>query len=246
MGKSGSQRTQGKRHAEAASTASTAPQLTLNRSVDASKSGAGPVCLHELFETQADARGHATALVCDNLALSYAELESRANRLANFLCSLDVGPGSFVGLFLERSETPIIAILACLKAGAAYVPLELMHPDERISFIVAEADIKVILTNSKLRSRLEGLVDATVVALDEHAGEIEAQPDRRPSRADTGLIPSDLCYVLYTSGTTGRPKGVMAEHRNVSHFVAAFNNACTTTSDDQNLPGLRTKLRRLC
>ena len=133
------------------------------------------------FATEVDTRGHATALVCDDPALSYADLESRANRLANFLCSLDVGPGSFVGLFLERSETPIIAILACLKAGAAYVPLELMHPDERISFIVAEANMKVILTNSKLRSRLEELVDATVVALDEHAGEIEAQPDRRPS-----------------------------------------------------------------
>jgi amino acid adenylation domain-containing protein len=237
MGKSGSQKTERKRHAEAAFTASTVRQLTLDRSVDALKPSAGPVCLHELFETQVDARGQATALVCDDLALSYAELESRANRLANFLRSLDLGPGSFVGLFLERSEIPIIVILACLKSGAAYVPLELMHPDERISFIVAEADIKVILTDSKLRPRLEGLVDATVVALDEHAGEIKAQPARRLSRADTGLIPADLCYVLYTSGTTGRPKGVMAEHRNVSHFVAAFNNACTTKPDDRIFQG---------
>ena len=233
MGKSGSQKTERKRHAEAAFTASTVRQLTFDRSVDALEPSAGPVCLHELFETQVDARGQATALVCDDLALSYAELESRANRLANFLRSLDLGPGSFVGLFLERSEIPIIVILACLKSGAAYVPLELMHPDERISFIVAEADIKVILTDSKLRPRLEGLVDATVVALDEHAGKIKAQPARRLSRADTGLIPADLCYVLYTSGTTGRPKGVMAEHRNVSHFVAAFNNACTTKPDDR-------------
>ena len=234
MGKSSGQRTERKRRAEATPTASAAPHLDLNPSVDAC---ARPACLNELFEAQVDTRGHATALVCDDLALSYAELEIRANRLANFLRSRDVGPGSFVGLFLERSETPIIAILACLKTGAAYVPLELMHPEERISFIVAEADIKIILTDSKLHSRLEGLVGATVVALDEHAGEIEAQPARRLSRTDTGLFPADICYVLYTSGTTGRPKGVMAEHRNVSHFVAAFNKACTTTPDDRIFQG---------
>jgi non-ribosomal peptide synthetase-like protein len=194
-------------------------------------------CLHELFEAQADARGQATALVCGELALSYAELEARANRLAHYLRAAGVEPGSFVGLVFERSELPIVAILAVLKAGGAYVPLEPGYPDERMRFIAGEAGIEVTLTQMQLQERAQRVLGGLVIALDDPAHSIAAQPARRPTRLETGLVPSDVCYVLYTSGTTGRPKGVVAEHRNVTHFVAAFNYVCSTTANDRIFQG---------
>ena len=194
-------------------------------------------CLHELFEAQADARGQAPALIRGDLVLSYAGLEARANRLAHHLRSLGVGPGSFVGLCLERSELPIIAILAVLKSGGAYVPLDPAYPDDRMRFIVGEAGIKVMLTEQALEGRVARLVTGAIVSLDQAAESIAAQSERRLTRADTGVAPSDVCYVLYTSGTTGRPKGVVTEHRNVTHFVPAFNNACTTTHQDRIYQG---------
>ena len=196
-----------------------------------------PACLHELFEEQVDARGQATALVSGDVTFSYAGLERRANRLAHYLRSLGVGPGSFVGLCVERSELPIVAILAVLKAGGAYVPLDPGYPDDRIGFIVGEAGIKVMLTDRHLKPRVARLFTGRLVALDQSAREVAAQPDSRLSRADTAVVPADVCYVLYTSGTTGRPKGVVTEHRNVTHFVAAFNTACTTTPEDRIFQG---------
>lgn len=196
-----------------------------------------PYCLHELFETQVERRGDAEALVCGAISLTYAELEQRANQLAHFLRSLGAGPGRFVGLCLPRSELPIVAILACLKAGAAYIPLDPGHPDDRIRFIAEEAEIAVILTVARLQPRLGKLFQGHVIALDDAAGDIASRPSHRLTRRDTGLTPSDVCYVLYTSGTTGRPKGVVAEHRNVTHFVAAFNKACMTTPEDRVFQG---------
>lgn len=206
---------------------------------DAAQPGEGLAqpCLHELFEAQADARPSANALVCGDLILSYGELDARASRLAHFLRGLGVGPGSFVGLCLERSELPIIAILACLKAGCAYVPLEPSYPDERIRFITDEAAINVVLTETQLATRVSALVDGRIVALDQAASSIDSQPAQRLTRIETRLTPSDACYVLYTSGTTGRPKGVITEHRNVTHFVAAFNDACSTTPADRIFQG---------
>jgi non-ribosomal peptide synthetase-like protein len=199
--------------------------------------GGDPPCLHELFEAQADARGNAPAIIRGEEVLSYAEVDRRANRFAHVLRAAGVAPGAFVGLCLPRSELPILAILACLKAGGAYVPLEPGLPDERIRFIAGEAGIKVILTEAALAGRLSPLFDGRVVALDTCAAEIARACDARLTRAETGLTPSDVCYVLYTSGTTGRPKGVVAEHRNVSHFVAAFNKVCSTTPQDRVFQG---------
>jgi non-ribosomal peptide synthetase-like protein len=196
-----------------------------------------PACLHELFEAQVDLRPDASAIICGDVVLSYAEAERRANRLARLLRAEGVVPGSFVGLCLPRSELQILAILACLKAGGAYVPLEPGLPDERIRFIAGEAGIKLMVTDSALAGRLSGAFDGRILALDRRADEIASQSAERLTRAETGLSASDVCYVLYTSGTTGRPKGVVTEHRNVSHFVAAFNKVCSTTSHDRVFQG---------
>jgi non-ribosomal peptide synthetase-like protein len=194
-------------------------------------------CLHELFEAQADERGAATALICGDESLSYAELEIRANRLAHHLRRLGAAPDVLVGLCLDRSELPIIAILACLKAGGAYVPIDPAFPDDRIRHIVSEAEIAVLLTEKRFIYRASKLFGGPIVALDACKGEIENEPAERLSRTDTGLTRDDVCYVLYTSGTTGRPKGVVTEHRNVTHFVRVFNAVCTTTPDDRVFQG---------
>ncbi len=193
-------------------------------------------CLHELFERQVDARGGAVALVCGEVSLSYSALESRANRLANHLRQLGAGPGTLVGIAFDRSELPIIAILACLKAGAAYVPIDTSHPDERIRYILEEAEVAALLTEREQLARISNLFHGRIIALDD-AAELAAASASRLSRADTGLSPHDLCYVIYTSGTTGRPKGVLTEHRNAVHFVRAFNAVCKTSPEDRVYQG---------
>ena len=193
-------------------------------------------CLHELFERQADARGEAVALVCGRLSLSYSDLELRANRLANYLRQLGIGRGALVGIAIDRSELPIIAVLACLKAGAAYVPVDPGHPDERIRFIIEEAEIAALLTERAQLARMSALFGGLAIALDDDPA-LAVAAAARLSWADTGLSPHDLCYVIYTSGTTGRPKGVLTEHRNVVHFVRAFNRVCRTGPEDRVYQG---------
>lgn len=196
-----------------------------------------PGCLHELFEAQVDAHGDAVALACGDTSLSYGELEARANRLARRLRGVGAGPGVLVGLCLDRSELPIIAILACLKAGAAYAPIDPTHPDDRIRYIVGEAGISLMICEQALLDRVKSVFDGRIISLDGEAAEIAALPSARLTQADTGGAPTDLCYVIYTSGTSGRPKGVMTEHRNAYHFVQAFNAVCATTPSDRIYQG---------
>lgn len=191
-----------------------------------------PRYLHEFFETSADAYGKNIAVVCGEISISYEVMEARANRLAHYLRHIGIGRGTTVGLYFDRSELPIVAILACLKSGAAYVPIDPIHPDERIQYIVGEAEIAALVTETSLLGRAQKVFAGSTVVLDQRAAEINAQSAARLSRTETGLCPDDLCYVIYTSGSTGRPKGVMTEHRNACHFVSAFNERCETTSKD--------------
>jgi non-ribosomal peptide synthetase-like protein len=183
-------------------------------------------CLHELFEACVDEAGTDIALICGAREFSYLSLEEAANRLAHHLRGLGIGPGTIVGLCLERSERPIIALLACLKAGAAYVPLDPTHPDERLRYILEQAKVSLLIGEQATRARIRSVFDGPVIDWDEGAADIARGGTARLPREETGVTPLDLCYVLYTSGTTGRPKGVMTEHRNAHHFVRAFNTAC--------------------
>lgn len=193
-------------------------------------------CLHELFEQQVDACGAAVALVCGDESLSYFEVERCANQLAHRLRQMGAGPSSLVGIALGRSKLPIIAVLGCLKAGAAYVPIDPSHPNDRIRYIIAEVDIAVLVTEDEQVPRLSQLFAGPIIALDS-VTQSAAAPSSQLSRRETGVSPSDLCYVIYTSGTTGRPKGVMAEHRNAVHFVNAFNRVCRTVPEDRIYQG---------
>ena len=194
-------------------------------------------CLHELFEVQASLRGASAALICDNLQLSYSELDVAANQLAHYLRDHGACKGRLIGIFLERSHLPVVAILACLKAGAAYVPLDPSFPDERLAYIAGEAEIALLLTQDVLKDRASQFFGGVTLSLDSSKAVIEKQPQKRLSRDETGVSCDDICYVLYTSGTTGRPKGVVTLHRNVTHFVQAFNSVCITTPQDRIYQG---------
>lgn len=196
-----------------------------------------PGCLHELFERQVDLRPHATAVHHEGEILTYVELDRRANQLARCLRAQGAGPGSLVGLYFERSVHPIIAILACLKAGVAYVPIDPVYPGERIRHIVEEAELALVLSEEALEEKAREHFPVPLLSLDGDAEEIARHSPWRLLPTDAGVSPEDLCYVIYTSGTTGRPKGVMTEHGNAYRFVLAFNEVCQATPGDRVYQG---------
>src|SRR5205823_6314664 len=168
----------------------------------------------QLFAAQAAQTPDAVAVVFEQEALSYAQLEARANQLAQHLRTLGVGAEAVVGLCLERSLEMVVGLIGILKAGGAYLPLDPSYPAERLCFMLADAGAAVLITHSGLRDRLGGHA-ARVVELDSEAAAIAAQPSSAPASA---VRPQNLAYVIYTSGSTGTPKGVAVEHR---HLLAS-------------------------
>jgi amino acid adenylation domain-containing protein len=156
------------------------------------------------------------ALVMGSEKLTYAELERRAAQLANYLRCLGAGPEVLVGLCLERSPQFVIAALAIMKCGAAYLPMDLAHPAERLRFIVKDAGVRLLVTQGNFADRFADL-DARIVALDVHEGAIGQQPIESPEVKQEN---ESLAYVIYTSGSTGQPKGVEITHRNLSNLVS--------------------------
>jgi amino acid adenylation domain-containing protein len=209
----------------------------LEASMSAPPDTAEVECLHELFEMQADLRPEKCALICRDTRITYEELEQRSNQLARYLREHYVGPGKLVGIYFDRSELPIVSILAVLKAGAGYVPIDPVYPAERARHILVEAQVSVLLTEQQFSEKASSFFEGVIIPVDSHSSRIEEEsPDRLP-REETGVSPEDLCYVLYTSGTTGRPKGVMTEHRNVVRFTASFNEVNQVNDTDRVFQG---------
>jgi len=172
----------------------------------------GPaVCIHETFERSVGRFGERTAVSFGKESLSYAALDARANQLAHRLIALGVGRGAIVGLCVERSVELVVAILGVLKAGAAYLPLDIHYPPERIRSILEDAETAAVVTFGVPDGALAG-VTAPRVRLDAHAAELAALPVAPPR---VKVQASDAAYVIYTSGSTGKPKGVVVEHGNV-------------------------------
>jgi amino acid adenylation domain-containing protein len=172
-------------------------------------------CIHQLFEAQAARTPEAIAVVSPTAApLTYGDLNRRANQLAHHLQKLGAGPERLIGLCLERSPELIIGLLAVLKAGAAYVPLDPTYPPDRLAFMLADADATILLTQTWLKSSLPDS-QAAVICLDGNEDAVAQESADNPTSPVTS---ANLAYVMYTSGSTGQPKGVMIEHHALARY----------------------------
>src|SRR6185437_11452935 len=169
-----------------------------------------------LFAEQVARAPEAIAVSAGGHSMSYRALEAAANRLAHRLAGHGVGPGRCVALLMSRSAEAIVAILAVLKTGAAYVAIDPAVPAARLRFVLADAAPAVVLTSTDLAARLHG-VDVPIIDVADPA--LEAQPETGLPAPD----PDAIAYLIYTSGTTGTPKGVAITHHNVTALLAQLD-----------------------
>jgi amino acid adenylation domain-containing protein/FkbM family methyltransferase len=194
-------------------------------------------CLHELIAKQAHSSPESIAVVYQNEQLSYEELESRANQVANHLKSLGVGPECVVGLYLERSTEMMVGLLGILKSGGAYLPLDVVQPAERLRIMLEDAGARVIVTEQDLAGRLpEGCRELVIID-----GDWARVADCSREAPEVKMSPQNLAYVIYTSGSTGKPKGVMIRHDAVVNLLrglqaAVYERARGTLTVSLNAP----------
>ncbi len=169
-----------------------------------------------------------TAVVCGDEQLSYRELVDRAHRLAHHLRERGVEPGDRVGLCLQRSVETVVAIVATVAAGAAYVPLDLGQPTSRMAYVLGDAQVAALVTHTPAAGSAPEF-DGPVIHLDKDVEAIGAQPDSAPEVTPDA---QDVAYLIYTSGSTGRPKGVLVSHANVLRLVAGAGTLFDFTADD--------------
>ena len=186
-----------------------------NRAV-LSESATTPVSIPVLLAAQVAQTPDAVAVTFEGRSMTYREVEEAANRLAHLLAAQGAGPGECVALLLSRSAEAIVAILAVLKTGAAYLPIDPGQPAERIGFMLADAAPIVAITTTALADRLDGC-DLLVIDVD------DPRIDTYPCTALPAPAPDDVAYLIYTSGTTGTPKGVAITHRNVTQLLESLN-----------------------
>ncbi len=204
---------------------------------DTRKDFSSEKCVHHLFEAQVEATPEAVALIAGEQQLTYGELNRRANALARRLRKLGMGPEARVGICCERSPEMIIGLFAILKAGAAYVPLDPNYPAERLRFMIAEAQVAVLVTQKHL------LADRELWPADRGAwieeGELwimQREKHEQPTTSNQQpAAPDNLAYVIFTSGSTGQPKGVMISHRSLVNLVEAASAAFELAPNDRVL-----------
>lgn len=182
------------------------------------------LCIHQLFEQQAELRPQAVALRFRDRQMTYEQLNRKANQVAVCLRRLGVGPEVMVATLLERSLEMVVGLLGILKAGGAYVPLDANYPAERLAFMASDTNAPVMLVqNSTIRGMVEqNWSGARTVSMDADEFEINLESEENLSHHNTS---DNLAYVMYTSGSTGRPKGVMVSHRAVVRLVKNTNYA---------------------
>ena len=186
-----------------------------NRAV-LTQSAPTPVSIPVLFAAQVARAPEAVALSCGERSWTYREVEEAANRLAHLLAAQGVGPGECVALLFSRSAEAIVAILAVLKTGAAYLPIDPALPAARIGFMLDDAAPIAAITTTGLAERLDGH-DVVVIDVDDPA------VDTQPSTALPAPAPDNIAYIIYTSGTTGVPKGVAITHHNVTQLLESLD-----------------------
>ena len=184
--------------------------------------------LHSLFEAQATRTPAAIAIKFENQELTYGELNLRANSVASYLQRQQLGPGSLVCLYMERSLEMVIAILSVLKAGAAYVPIDPAYPTDRVSFMLSDSGAEMVLTQSHLQEDLPPC-SARVRCVDSERDVLPGATMENPSAHVSG---EHLAYVIYTSGSTGKPKGVMISHRAIVNHMFWLQDKFPLTAAD--------------
>jgi amino acid adenylation domain-containing protein len=187
-------------------------------------------CAHQLFTEQARYRPEQPAVACEGRTLSYQELDLRSSQLAAFLGCRGIGAGSLVGIYLERSLELVVSLLAIMKTGAGYVPLDPIHPPDRIAYILADAGVRLLITQASLQRNVRDCA-VPVLALDQSRDAITAMSREPYDRATA----DDIAYVIYTSGSTGRPKGVVVRHRSLTNLLCAMARILGFDSHDKLL-----------
>ncbi|WP_442935875.1 amino acid adenylation domain-containing protein [Nostoc sp.] len=187
------------------------------------------LCIHQLFEEQVQRTPNAVAVVFENQQLTYQQLNCRANQLAHYLQSLGVKPDTLVGICIERCLEMVVGLLGILKAGGAYLPLDPDYPSDRLSFMLEDAQLRVLLTQQQLKEKLPQH-QARVICLDTDWQSISQLSQNNPI---TSVQASNLAYVIYTSGSTGQPKGVLVTHQSLLNLIFWHQRAFEITSLDK-------------
>ncbi len=182
--------------------------------------------LLQLFATQAARSPEAVAVVCGELSMTYRELDIASNRLAHELRSRGVAPASRIAVFLERSPDMLVALLATLKSGSAYVPLDPAYPAQRLQYAFGNSRSAALITQASLRGRL---AHESVVVIDSQSSSIDGQNPESPPAIATS---ADSAYVIYTSGSTGRPKGVEIRHGALVNLLCVMRDRPGLAADD--------------
>jgi amino acid adenylation domain-containing protein len=193
-------------------------------------------CVHELFEEQVRRTPEATAVIYENESLTYRELDQRSTKLAIYLQRQGVKPDSLVGISFERSLNMIVGLLGILKSGGAYVPLDPEYPSERLSYMIEDSQISIVISQSALMNKLNELLsnEVTAIPLDTYWETIEQTASgQEVIRIQSGS--DHLAYVMYTSGSTGNPKGVMIPHVALTNFLQSMGRKPAITSEDKLL-----------
>ena len=190
-------------------------------------------CLHQLFEAQVERTPDQIAVVFEHQSMSYYELNQKANRLANYLQTLGVQPEVLVGICMQRASEMVVGLLAILKAGGAYIPIDPDYPQQRLHFMLDDANVKVLLTQSALANKLHKITTtATIVCLDVLVATATPGDD---ANLDSGVGPTNLAYVIYTSGSTGQPKGAMNSHSAICNRLLWMQDAYQLSTTDNIL-----------
>lgn len=188
-------------------------------------------CIHQLFEDQVQRTPEAIAVVFEDQQLSYRELNAQANQLAHYLQKQGVGPEIPIGLYLERSLDMLIALLGVLKTGSAYIPLDPAYPQDRIAFVLQDSQAPLLLTQQKVLETLS--CDRPMAICLDTDWSLIAQESK--TNLKSAVSPNNLAYIIYTSGSSGRPKGVQLQHSGVVNFLSSMQRDFHITTQDSLL-----------
>ena len=185
-------------------------------------------CLHQWFENQAATRPLEIAIIFQNDAITYEELNQRSNQLAHYLISKGAQPDQLVGLCVDRGIDMVVGLLGILKAGAAYLPMDPMFPRDRLAYMLSDASAPLLVTSLELIDTFPQY-SGEIILIDSQWTQIEQHEGRNPL---TSVNPSNLAYVIYTSGSTGKPKGVQLEHSSVVNFLNSMQQEPGMSTSD--------------